>query len=144
MPGLFRVPPALPKEAYQTFAVKVPVKYQRTAECSEVECNGYLNGWETFVDESTDLGQSQAHYIRVLSRRRFTEQRNDVGITVFTFVPGQTCFNEHKVQAGPENYVVRSGDWRGGNLLRRHTRAEDWVEDFSLHQQAIIDQRNRG
>lgn len=143
MPGptLFRVPPALPVQAYQTYSVRVPERHQRPASCAEVGCGAREHGWETLVDEATDLGQRQALYIRGASHRRFAEHRNEAGLTVFRFVPGQTCFDEHAVQDGPEVYLVRTGDWRGGSLLRRHTRPQDWVEDFSTHQQAIIEQR---
>lgn len=143
MGPLYRVPPAYPARFYQTFAIKVPRRHQRVASCEEVGCAAREHGWETTADEATELGQRQAHYIRAESRRRFDEHRNGAGLTVFRFVPGQTCFNEHRVQDGPETYLVREGDWRGGNLLRQHVSPSDWVEDFAGHQDKINTIRKR-
>ena len=91
------------------------------------------------VDESTEMGQKQAHYIRRLSGRIFTEGPRDV-MTLFTFPPGEECFREHTVRLDREEvYVVRGGDWRGNPRKehRTHDTADNWVEDFSEHQQTI-------
>ncbi len=56
------------------------------------------------------------------------------------FAAGQTCFAAADHQVALERneiYVARAGDWRGnpepGNI-RRHSRAEHWVEEFAEHQ----------
>ena len=99
----------------------------------------YTRGWVTSVDVSTKLGRDQANYIRYQSGRHFTESGRP-GVAEFHFPSGQRCFasNSHRVPLEREPlYVVRSGDWRGGRVQRRHTRAEDWIDDFQGNQQAL-------
>lgn len=146
-----RLPPAMPAGAYKTFQIVTPLRtHFRPGTCAEVDCPGYLNGFRTRVDERTDLGQSQAHYIRKESGRRFTEDRDDAGLTVFTFEPGQRCFasGDHKVRIDrPELFLTRPGDWRGnpeGGRPYQHTRPEHWTEDFAEHQQKLADRIEKG
>jgi hypothetical protein len=140
----FRFQPALPVAAYKTYAVASPTDRTIRAACEQVGCLAYRHGWESHVDESTELGARQADYIRRLSGRTFREQRTDAGMTVFRFEGGQRCFAEHWTR--PELYVVRDGDWRGNptGRVRRHTRPDDWIEDFGGHQQALADRLERG
>lgn len=133
-----RITPNLPASAYRTFQIVSPLStHWRPATCEEAECEQYARGWESAIDESTELGQKQAWYIRKQSGRKFTESRDEQpGLTVFTFEAGQTCFSagQHKVPLGrPEHYLVRGGDWRGnpaGVETRRHSKPEFWVEDM--------------
>lgn len=146
-----RLNPGLPSHAYKTYQVVAPLStHFRPATCQEVECPAMINGWRTVVDESTPLGAKQAHYIRTVSRRSFREDK-DLGVssmTSFVFAPGQLCFAQHKLRTGrPEVYLVRDGDHRGnprGTQPRRHTRAEDWVEDFNEHQGRLADEIEKG
>src|SRR5690606_34697531 len=111
--------------------------------CEDAGCLAWRYGWETRVDEGTELGRAQAAYIRHQSGRTFREIRTAEGLTVFRFEPYQRCFAEHRTR--PEVYLVRGGDWRRDlGLIRRHTRPADWVEDFGEHQQRIADQQRRG
>jgi hypothetical protein len=108
-----------------------------------------VNGWQSTIDESTVLGQQQAHYIRKQSGRAFTESRTEGALTVFSFEAGQRCFDagNHRARLDrPELYLVRGGDWRGNPTgeQRQHANAADWVEDFGEHQQRIADQIERG
>lgn len=151
MPSAWRVTPALPPAAMKTYGIVAPrPTHWRAATCAEADCVNHLNGWQTKVDESTELGQQQAAYIRAGSGRRFTEDRDDVGLTVFTFEAGQTCFrgDEHTVRVDrPEIYVVRDGDHRGnprGTKPRIHNDPQGWVDDFGEHQERIADMRERG
>jgi hypothetical protein len=101
------------------------------------------------VDVSTELGKKQHYYITKLSGRKFTEEQGEGPNTiVFTFEPGQRCFRseDHKVRTGkPELYLVREGvSWDPGGLIRRHTRPEDWVDDFGEHQLALQERLQRG
>lgn len=149
MRPMFRPEPALPVGAMQTYVIDRPLEtHWRPASCAEVDCAPHRNGWRTVVDERTDLGQAQAYYIRRQSGRGYREERNEAGATVFTFSPGQTCFkaDQHRLPLGrPEIYLVRGGDWRGSTgLIRRHTRAADWVDDFAEHQNRIATAHNRG
>lgn len=145
-----RLPPAMPVQAYKTYTLASPTAtHFRPATCEEVACPNFLNGFRTRLDERTEQGMALAHYIRKESGRRFTEDRDDTGLTVFTFEPGQRCFNsaDHKLPLQrPEICIVRGGDWRGNptGQVVKHRNLDDWVEDFALHQQDIADRINRG
>jgi hypothetical protein len=127
--------PVGPAHAYKSYQILSPLStHFRDGTCEEAGCLAQRHGWRTVVDESTDLGKRQAHYIRSLSGRTFTEERGPV--TTFTFEAGQRCFATHKVPLErPELYVVRGGDWRGNPTgeIYQHQRAADWVEDFGEH-----------
>ena len=145
-----RFPPRVPAAAMKTYQVVAPLStHWRTVSCAEYQCDAYLQGWVTRVDESTELGQRQAWFIRRESGRRFTEDRDDAGLTVFTFEPGQQGFasrdpasshDGHRVRLDrPERFIRRGGDWRG-NPLRdhfEHKTAESWQDDFATHQERI-------
>jgi hypothetical protein len=141
---MFRIQPALGVGAYQTYSITAPHDRTVKAACEEVGCAAWLNGWQSTVDESTELGQRQAAYIRQQSGRTFHEQRTAAGLTVFTFDSHQRCFADHRTR--PEIYAVRDGDWRGNptGRTRMHANARDWTEDFGEHQQRIADQHEKG
>lgn len=153
--GPFRIAPALPAGAYKTYAVAAPLAtHFRPASCAEANCKAHRSGWLTAVDETTGLGQGQAHYIRAEAGRRYTEQPgeddagNPTGLTVFEFPPGQRCFGRHQVPMDrPEIYTVRGGDWRGdpaGGRAYLHHDYSDWLDDFGTHQQNVADTIERG
>jgi hypothetical protein len=99
-----------------------------------------LRGFQTVVDESTTLGQMQAHYIRHDRTRRHTEERQPDGLTAFTFPPGQPCFVRHEAPVErSERFYVRGGDARGNPTgeVRVHSRPEHWVEDFAENQDRL-------
>ena len=151
MRPLTRITPNAPPAAYKTYAIRSPLAtHFRPATCAEVECQAHTKGWRTAVDESTDLGQRQAYYIRKQSGRRFSEHRDEAGLTVFEFEAGQRCFrsDEHRVSLQrPENFLVLGGDYRGNPMrtpAHKHTRPEFWVEDFANHQDKIADRRKAG
>lgn len=140
---MFRIAPSAPAGAYKTYQILAPAQtHYRPGTCVEVRCEAYLGGWRTVVDETTDLGQKQAHYIRHDRTRRHVEEQLLDGRTSFWFGPGQVCFRagEHRVRLDrPEIYVVRGGDWRGnpGGQRRQHANAADWVDDFAEHQDRL-------
>lgn len=146
----FRVDPRMPVHAYKTYGMAAPkATHFRPATCEETGCPHFLGGWQTPVDESTDLGKQQAYYIRNNSGRRYTEDRNLMaGLTLFAFEPGQVCFgaDRHVVSLDrPALFVVRDGDWRGnptGNVIRR--TADDWVDDFATHQDQLATELQKG
>jgi hypothetical protein len=167
--GPFRVDPALPAGAYKTYGVAAPAAtHFRAASCAEARCPAHLAGWLTAVDETTDLGQGQAHYIRREAGRRYAEFKgqnwrhlyddagravgyemyDQPGVTTFRFEAGQRCFGRHRVPLDkPEIYTVRGGDWRGdpaGGQARLHASYADWLDDFGEHQQRIADAIERG
>ena len=132
--ALHRLEPALPAAAMQTYAALAPLAtHWRPGTCEEAECTYQAGGWVTKVDEATELGQRQAHYIRREAGRRFTEHR-EAALTVFAFEAGQACFQAHQVPLERDPLlVVRGGDWRGdprSTPARVHTRPEDWIDDM--------------
>jgi hypothetical protein len=138
-----REQPNLPADHYQTYSIWSPTDRTVQAACQQVGCAAHLHGWETAVDERTELGKGQAAYIRTQSRRTFRESRTAEGVTVFRFDSGQRCFQEHQTRR--EVYAVRPGDWRGTfGPTRRHTSPTDWVEDFGEHQQGLAQAIERG
>lgn len=139
-----RVDPALPVQAYQTYQITSPRDTSVVAACEQVGCPQWRHGWDSVIDERTELGATQARYIRTESRRTFRELKTEAGLTVFRFESGQRCFAEHRTR--PEIYLVRDGDWRGNpsGRKRQHTRAADWVEDFGENQLRLVDQQKKG
>ena len=135
----FRITPQAPPQFYKTYQIVSPIStHYRTGTCEEFGCLAHQHGWQTGVDESTDLGQRQAHYIRKQSGRRYTEARTETGLTAFTFQAGQRCFATHKVPLErPELYVVRDGDWRRLGQPRRFSGPDAFVNDFGEHQDRI-------
>jgi hypothetical protein len=148
---LNRAAPALPVTAVQTYRIVRPrgnrLMWNRDVPCARADCQAYEHGWITRVDEATELGKRQAHYIRHEARRSHTEALEG-GLTVFTFSAGQECFaGKHDVatEADPL-FIVRDGDWRGNPSGRRrtHRNGVEWVEDFGEHQQNLADRIAQG
>lgn len=139
-----RIEPNLPVGAYQTFQIVSPRDTSVAAACETVACPQWQRGWDSVIDESTQLGRDQAAYIRTQSGRTFREMRTEAGLTVFRFEAHQRCFAEH--QTRPEIYLVRDGDWRGNptGRKRQHTRPGDWVEDFGENQLRLVEDQRRG
>lgn len=137
-----RVQPAGPPEAYQTYKIVSPRDTTIVAACADAGCEAWRDGWDTAIDESTDLGKTQAHYIRTRSGRTFREMRSGE-LTVFRFESGQRCFRDHHTRS--ETYGVHAGDWRlAGGLIRHHTRPRDWVEDMGENLDRIRTAQQRG
>ena len=142
------IEPSLPPYAYKAYVIAAPLTtHYNLATCADVDCPHYLTGWDSLIDERTDLGRRQASYIRGPSGRRFTEERQEDGLTRFAFEAGQKCFGEHRARnMRPDRYVERDGDYRGNPTGRRyvHTRPEDWVDSFKNHQSKIRGLVERG
>lgn len=139
-----RIDPNLPVGAYQTYSISAQRDTTVVAACEQVGCPAWTHGWDSVIDESTELGRSQAAYIRTQSRRAFRETKTDAGLTVFRFEAHQRCFAEHRTR--PEIYLVRDGDWRGNPTGRRrqHARPADWVEDMQENQGRLAEAQQRG
>lgn len=127
-----RFTPKLPLQVMETFAIDAPAAtHFRQGTCREVDCEQYIHGWKTAVDEATELGQRQAHYIRKESGRSFVEHREVDGLTTFVFDAGQTCFRTHQVRIDrPEIFTLRGGDWRGTTTEPRRLPAHGWVDEM--------------
>ncbi len=133
------------------FQIAAPIDtHWRVGTCEEDDCEQFIKGWQTVVDETTDLGQQQAAYIRGDKTRRHVESReivelpphapdappvNAVPRTVFRFEAGQKCFRQHRVPLDrPEIYLVRGE--RGAQSLV-HSGPEAWVDDFCTNQERV-------
>lgn len=126
----FRVTPAGPASAYDTYRIVSPQDTLVVAACEQVGCEWWAKGWVSEFDERTELGAAQARYVRFESGRTFRERRTAGGLTVFEFEAHQRCFAEH--QTRPERYAVQHGDFRQTfGPPRVHVRAADWVEDMA-------------
>lgn len=140
--------PRLPASQMQTYSVIAPKDtHWRQATCEEANCVHYQTGWRNIVDERTQLGQAQAHFVRKESRRSFTEERGEDGLTTFSFSAGQPCFTRHQIKLDrQELYLVRGGDSRGNptGFRRQHTRPLDWVEDMQENQDRLRSAIERG
>ncbi len=107
--------------------------FWRRATCAEVECPGYVHGFALRIDEATSLGQAQAAYLRAdTSRRRAREYRDEVGLTVFEYAPGQRCTSdsddEHRVPVERDPLFILRDPSRGRRQVG-HTR---WLD--TLHE----------
>jgi len=142
MRPMSRIQPQMRPEAYNTYSITSPHDVLVKAACEQVGCQMWLHGWQSQIDESTDLGRTQADYIRTQSGRTFREQHTADGVTVFTFDSRQRCFADHRTR--PEKYDVKHGDWRRSTVIRVHARPADWVEDFAEHQDRLKTTLERG
>lgn len=138
------VQPLMDPSQYKTYRISQGRDTTLKAACKDAGCDAWAHGWQTTVDESTQLGQQQAAYIRQKSGRTFKEQRTEAGLTVFTFEPFQRCFAEHRTR--PQKFVELGGDFRGNprGEHRVHVQAADWVESFAEHQDKIATAIERG
>ena len=147
MHGLNRLQPQGSAQDYKTYQLLQPLAtHFRPATCEEVGCPAYLHGWKTVIDESTELGQRQAHYVIHDSGRRFVREpvMSGQGPVTYTFEAGQQCFRQHHEPLEREPLaIVKDGDWRASTNAR-HLRPDDWVDDFANHQDRLNTQRERG
>jgi hypothetical protein len=145
-PHLNRVQPLLPVQAMKTYQVSSPLAtHWRPATCAEVDCQPHQHGWATTVLP----GGADEAAIKGSGRHWSSAERTADGFVRYVFPPGQPCFAaaRHKVQLDrPELFSVRGGDFRGNPTgeVRRHAKAEDFVEDFGEHQQRIHDAQEKG
>lgn len=143
MQQLNRLAPAMPVGAYQTYGYKRSRDIVIKGTCQSVGCPDYRHGWDSIIDETTDLGRSQAHYIRTQSGRTFKELKDVAGLTVFRFESGQRCFTDHRTIR--EKFYVRGGDWRKNQgLIRAHANGADWAEDQAEHLDRLKTRIERG
>lgn len=148
---LNRIEPRMGPDSYITYSQRAPLgSHWREATCEEVECYDFQSGFVTTVDTSAPLGEKQFYFLTHDPKRSPSIQR--VADTVFKFVykPGTICmkFYEHRAPIGrPPLYLVSGGDWRGNPRQTptvRHRSVENWVEDFSEHQDRIATVAQRG
>lgn len=138
----------LPASAYDTYGLRQrPAARNRRATCDEVDCPAYRHGWRTVIDPKAEQGPAQLLYLRGDRTRKAAETLDPTsGLVTFEFEAGQTCFGEHWIEM-EQLFLVRGGDHRGnptGRGIRRHTRAEYWVEEFGENQQNLADRAAKG
>lgn len=146
------LPPRLPPEAMQTYAIAEPkATHWRAVPCEQAEggCDAHERGWKTTCDLSTQLGLDQARYIRDKAGRTFTYEYRTKTLLTFVFAAGQQCFAGHRVSLGrPALFVVRNGDARGPGrrpLQRRvFDRPDQWVDDLHETTDRLVTQAQRG
>lgn len=148
---LNRLQPKMQPQNYKTYSVRAPLSsHWAKATCEEVDCDGWLYGFVTTVDVGTELGQRQFHFLTHDKRRSYSMQDIGAGLFKFVYRPGNICMNyqEHRAPIGkPPLLLVVGGDWRGNPLHAptiRHRSVDNWVEDFSLHQNRITDIIKKG
>lgn len=144
---LNRVAPALAPAQFKTYGMLYPLKtHWRKATCEEVDCPQWVQGWDTEIDTSSDLGKKQYDYCHNDKSRSFTEERFGFSMVRFHYGPGNKPFagprHDHRVKLERDPlFVVRGGDWRGNPLgvePRVHRNSDNWVDDFATHQETLI------
>jgi hypothetical protein len=154
MRPVHRLTPRLPSQAMKTYHIARPAPtHFRKADCREVECAAWRNGWTTVIDVARAAraglpsGGDQANYIRLHSGRHYTHTQTGTLVT-FRFPPGQQCFTAHQVPVGREPvFAVTGGDWRGnprGTAPVRFRSPRQFVDDFAEHQSRLADRMKRG
>lgn len=146
-----RVEPLMAPEAYKTYGMSMPLRtHWRPATCEEVGCAAYRSGWVSTFDLSTELGQKQYAYCKDDRSRSFSMQQASMTLVKLVYKPGNKCFqaSDHKLPLGrPGRFYVAEGDFRGNprNIpVRVHRSADNWVEDFSEHQDKIATAIQKG
>lgn len=140
-----RAEPAMPAGAYKTYQIAAPLSsHFRPATCAEVDCPDYLRGWRVRWEPLTP----ELRHAATTSGRRYRLEVVSATESWLLYEAGQPCFRagEHRKRLErPELFVVRGGDHRQAiGETRRHTRPEDWVDDFANHQDRIASAQRRG
>lgn len=145
---MFRLDPAGPHTAYQTFRVAAPLAtHHRRATCVEVGCEKLERGFKIVVDPTTDKGRRQRHLIVDVYRRPCRARRRPDGLVEYVFPAGTQCFDNHHVSLFREPLtVIRFGDHRTPRAARqpRQVGAGEWLERFGENQQKIAERVARG
>lgn len=143
MRPLNRPVPALPVGGMQTYGIVSPLEtHFRPASCAEVDCEPYRHGWRIRLEGLTPQDVHAATH----SGRRWRRVEVGPAETYLEYEAGQACFRaatHRKSLERPELYVVRGGDWRASTgVIRRHTSAGSWVDDFATHQEQVAKRVN--
>lgn len=146
MQRMNRIPPQGQVQDYKTYQIVSPLStHWRPATCAEIDCPDYLKGWRVRVE---GLPPEMAHTARTCGRK-YSELEVTENEHWLVFEAGQSCFRAHQHRAlldKQEIFIVRDGDFRGnptGNV-RKHTRPDHWVEDFSEHQDKLAQRIQAG
>lgn len=143
---LNRIPPVGPVQGYRTFQIMAPTStHRRKADCKEVNCPDYLNGWRV----RTDSLDPQMLHTATHCGRKYTELHVAEGENWLVFEAGQACFraSQHSVPLDrQEIFIARDGDYRGNptGRVRKHTRPEDWIDDMQENNEKVRERLERG
>jgi hypothetical protein len=124
----------------RAYRIHMPHDITIVAACEDVGCDLWRTGWETVLDESTQMGALTAAWIRSgQSGRTYRELVVVAGQpAVFRFGGGQRCFQEHRTRPG--RLLVYSG----GRGVAEHTDLRFLAEDYTEHMGGIAAQQERG
>lgn len=146
MQRMNRTAPQGASRDYKTYQIVSPLStHWRPATCAEIDCPEYLKGWRLRVE---GLPPEMLHAAKTCGRK-FAELDVSANEHWLIFEAGQPCFRaaqHRKLLDKQEIFIVRDGDFRGnptGNV-RKHTRPEDWREDFAEHQEKLARQIQQG
>jgi hypothetical protein len=110
----------------KVFRIFRPLRtHWRKARCEEVACSHYLLGWQTNVDEASEIGKEQGLYIRYQSGREFTEVRVAT-VTTFTFRAEQQCFRGHQLPREQDPYFIIKQ-----NHDKQAIEPDRWKEEYN-------------
>jgi hypothetical protein len=136
-------PPAWTYPDARAYRVHMPHDTTVKAACEDVGCDQWRTGWETVLDESTEMGALTAAWIRSgQCGRTFREfppgWRNGQQVSIFRFDSGQRCFAEHRTRPG--RLLVYSR----GRGIAEHTSLRFLAEDYTEHAGRLAGQQERG
>jgi hypothetical protein len=141
-----RIAPQGRVQDYKTYQIVSPLStHWEPATCQQTGCPEFVNGWRVRVE---GLPPDMIHAAKN-SGRKFTELEVAANEHWLVFDAGQPCFRatEHRrLLDKQEIFIARDGDHRGnptGNV-RRHSRPEDWQEDFAEHQDRLAQMVQQG
>jgi hypothetical protein len=146
MQRMNRIEPQGRVQDYKTYQIVSPLStHWEPATCAQVDCPEYLGGWRMRIE---GLPPEMVHAART-SGRKYTELEVTADEHWLVFEAGQPCFRaplHRRLLDKQEIYIARDGDYRGNPTghVRKHTRPEFWVEDFSEHQDRLARQIQQG
>lgn len=129
----------------QKFHVAEPLEshWERT-DCAEDNCKKFMEGWRILVDRELvmpngmKLGELQYQYIKHKSERRFIETVMPENKVMFTFYPGQNCFEQHnrKIEGKEALFNHRTGPSADKIITTKSAHAqtiepEKWIDEFN-------------
>lgn len=148
--GEFRIPPELPVESMISYELHQPFEtHYRVADCKEVDCPNFHNGWQLGYDLTDERKVEAANLLAGIARERgmvFSHQVLGTVVT-FTFQPGQNCFETHRIPLERDPFAIkRGGDWRGNPRGDSyiHSNVVNWVDDFENHQDKLATRLEQG
>jgi hypothetical protein len=141
----FRIEPAAPPGAYQTYQVLAPLQtHFVAATCQEVDCPQFREGWRLRAEGLSERDV----YVATHCGRKFTRVNVAEGETWLVYEAGQPCFRasgHRRRLEREEHFIIRGGDYRGNPTgMRAKVSVDSWVDDFGEHQDRLAERVERG